>query len=58
MQAFSVDDRIEQLSAIESFPPPAGFAEHARAQDPADHAHAAADAPAWWEEQARQRLVW
>jgi len=29
MQKPSLDDRIEQLSAIEAFPPPPGFTEHA-----------------------------
>jgi acetyl-CoA synthetase len=57
MQRPSLDDRIEQLSTIEAFPPP-GFAQHAQARDPADHVRAAADGPARWAEQARQRLDW
>jgi hypothetical protein len=56
VQKPSLDDRIEQLSAIEAFPPPPGFAEHAQARDPADSARAAADGPAWWAAQARERL--
>jgi len=48
MQEHSLDDRIEQLSAIGAFPPPPGFAEHAHARDRADHVRAAADGPAWW----------
>jgi acetyl-CoA synthetase len=40
------------------FLPPAGFAAQARATDPGLYAQAEADAPAWWAEQARQRLDW
>ena len=58
MQEHCLDDRIEQLSAIEAFPPPPGFDEQARARDSADYAGAAADGPACWPEQARQRLDW
>ena len=58
MSSPTLDDRIEQLSAIEAFPPPPGFAAHAREGDPADYAVAAAEGPAWWAEQARQRLDW
>ena len=45
--------RIGELLDVATFPPPAEFAKHARAADPA-----AADAPAWWAEQARSRLDW
>src|SRR5215472_14012057 len=54
----SLADRIEQLSAVEAFPPPTGFAAQARVRDQGDYARAAADGPAWWAEQARQRLDW
>jgi acetyl-CoA synthetase len=54
----SVEDRIEQLSAIEAFSPPADFAAQAQVPDPGDYGRAAADRPAWWAEQARQRLDW
>ena len=54
----SVEDRIEQLSAIEAFSPPADFAAQAQVRDPGDYGRAAADGPAWWAEQARQRLDW
>jgi len=58
MQELSLDDRIEQLSAIEAFPPLPGFAGHAQARDPVGYVRAAADGPAWWAGQARQRLDW
>src|SRR5450755_1215313 len=48
-----VAQRIGELLDVATFPPPAEFAKHARAADPA-----AADAPAWWAEQARSRLDW
>jgi hypothetical protein len=54
----SLADRIEQLSAVDAFSPPTGFAAQARVRDPGDYARAAADGPAWWAEQARQRLDW
>ena len=54
----SLADRIEQLSSVEAFSPPTGFAAQARVRDPGDYARAAADGPAWWAEQARQRLDW
>ena len=54
----SLADRIEQLSAIEAFSAPAAFAAQARVRDQGDYARAAADGPAWWAEQARQRLDW
>ncbi len=38
--------------------PPADFAARAQVTDPAIYAQAEADAPAWWAEQARQRLDW
>jgi acetyl-CoA synthetase len=50
-------ERVDQLLEVEEFPPPPRFAEHARVTDPAVYEQAA-DAPAWWAEQARQRLHW
>jgi acetyl-CoA synthetase len=41
-----------------TFLPPTDFATQARATDPGIYAQADADAPAWWAEQARQRLDW
>ena len=41
-----------------TFLPPADFAARARVTDPDIYAQAEADAPAWWAEQARQRLDW
>jgi acetyl-CoA synthetase len=54
----SVDERLEQLLRVEEFAPPPRFAEHARVRDPGAYENAAADGPAWWAEQARQRLDW
>ena len=39
-------------------PPPADFAAKAKVTDPGIYEQAAADAPAWWAGQARQRLHW
>ncbi len=38
--------------------PPADFAARAQVTDPDIYAQAEADAPAWWAQQARQRLDW
>ena len=43
---------------VPSFPPPEEFVKHAKVTDPAIYDRAAADAPAWWAEQARTRLDW
>jgi acetyl-CoA synthetase len=48
----------DQPLEFTTFLPPAEFAEHARVADPGIYAQAEADAPAWWAEQARQRLDW
>jgi len=48
----------DQPLEFDTFLPPADFAAHAQITDPAIDAQAAADAPAWWAEQARQRLDW
>ncbi len=53
----SVQQRIDELQDTAEFPPPGHFAEHAACTDPAIYEQAA-DAPAWWAEQARQRLDW
>ncbi len=45
--------RLEELLAVESFPPPEEFARDAVLNDPAVYERAAADPLAWWEEQAR-----
>ena len=50
--------RIEELLDVATFPPPADFAKHAQVTDPAIYERAAADAPAWWAEQARARVDW
>jgi acetyl-CoA synthetase len=53
----SVEERLGQLLQVDDFPPPASFAAQAQVSDPAVYQHAA-DGPAWWAEQARQRLDW
>ena len=57
MPAPDLPERLDQLLEVEAFPPPPDFAEQARVRDPAIYGQAA-DAPAWWAEQARQRLDW
>jgi len=54
----SVEERLEQLLKTEEFPPPPDFAAHAQVRDPSVYEQAAKDGPAWWAEQARQRLDW
>jgi acetyl-CoA synthetase len=56
-RAEELQARIEQLLDLKEFPPPKDFAERAGVRDPAVYEQAA-DAPAWWAEQARQRLDW
>jgi acetyl-CoA synthetase len=46
-------ERLEELLAVETFPPPEQFARDALLNDPAIYERAAADPLAWWEEQAR-----
>jgi acetyl-CoA synthetase len=53
-----VEERLEQLLRVEEFAPPAEFAALAQVRDLATYEKAAADAPAWWADQARQRLDW
>jgi acetyl-CoA synthetase len=48
----------DQPLEFTTFLPPADFAAQARVTDPGTYAQAEADAPAWWAEQARQRLDW
>jgi acetyl-CoA synthetase len=54
----SVEERLGQLLQTEEFPPPPEFAARAKARDQAVYEKAAADGPAWWADQARQRLDW
>ncbi len=54
----STSERLDQLRDVEAFPPPADFAAQAKVTDPGSYEQAAADAPAWWAGQARQRLHW
>ncbi|MFI5080030.1 MAG: AMP-binding protein [Streptosporangiales bacterium] len=57
MQA-SIEERLEQLLQAGEFPPPPEFAARAKVRDQAVYEKAAADGPAWWADQARQRLDW
>jgi acetyl-CoA synthetase len=54
----TVDERLEQLLPNEEFPPPPEFAARAKVRDQAVYEKAAADGPAWWADQARERLDW
>jgi acetyl-CoA synthetase len=54
----SVEERLEQLLRVNEFPPLPEFAEHAKVRDPAVYEEAAKDGPAWWADQARERLDW
>jgi len=54
----SVEERLEQLLQTGEFPPPPEFAARAKVRDQAVYEKAAADGPAWWADQARQRLDW
>ena len=51
------EQRVEQLLDVERFAPPADFVDAARVTDPAVYDQAA-DATAWWAQQARERLDW
>ena len=51
-------ERLAELLDVKAFPLPADFAARAKVTDPGGYEQAAADAPAWWAEQARQRLHW
>ena len=54
----SSSHRLDHLLNVKCFPPPEEFVKHANVTDPAIYDRAAADAPAWWAEQARTRLEW
>ena len=54
----SVEERLEQLLQTGEFPPPPEFAGHAKVRDQAVYEEAAKDGPAWWADQARERLNW
>ncbi len=53
-----VEERLEELLRIEEFAPSPGFAGQAQVRDQALYDRAAQDGPAWWADQARQRLDW
>ena len=54
----SVEERLEQLLQAGEFPPPPEFAGRAKVRDQAVYEEAAKDGPAWWADQARERLNW
>ena len=58
MPEIPVEERFEQLLQASDFPPSAAFAAQAKVTDPAVYEQAAADPPAWWADEARQRLDW
>jgi acetyl-CoA synthetase len=58
VQSSSSPERLSQLLNVPEFAPPADFASRAQVTDPGIDKRAASDAPAWWAEQARQRLDW
>ena len=51
------DERVAQLLEVRTFPPPPGFTARSRVREAAIE-KASADGPAWWAEQARERLDW
>jgi acetyl-CoA synthetase len=51
-------ERLEHLLTVKEFAPPSDFAARAQVHDAAIYEKAAADGPAWWADQARQRLSW
>jgi len=53
-----VEKRLDLLLQVKDFAPPAGFTAQATVADPAVYTQAEADPPAWWADQARQRLDW
>jgi acetyl-CoA synthetase len=54
----SSPEKLSQLLNVTEFSPPADFASRAQVTDPGIDKRAASDTPAWWAEQARQRLDW
>src|ERR1700683_1339005 len=52
------EQRVELLLKVKYFAPPAEFTAQAKVADPAVYNQAAADPPAWWAAQARERLDW
>ena len=53
IQGTELEQRLESLLEVTSFPPPASFATHALWSDPAIYAEAEADPDAWWDRHAR-----
>ena len=56
-RAEELQARVEQLLDVKEFPPPPDFAGRASAGGSAVYQQAA-DSPAWWAGQARERLDW
>jgi acetyl-CoA synthetase len=53
----TLEQRLEEMLSIETFPPPEAFKEHALLSDPKVYEQADADWKGWWTAQARQ-LHW
>ncbi len=53
IQGTELEQRLESLLEVTSFPPPESFAAHALWNDPAIYAEAEADPEAWWDRHAR-----
>ncbi len=53
LAGIALEQRLEELLKVTSFPPPASFAAKALWNDPAVYAEAEADPNGWWERQAR-----
>jgi len=53
----AAEQRVERLLGVHRFAPPEPFVRNARVTDPAVYEQAA-DALAWWAQQARGRLHW
>ncbi|HEX6388833.1 MAG TPA: acetyl-coenzyme A synthetase N-terminal domain-containing protein, partial [Solirubrobacteraceae bacterium] len=56
--ATGLEQELEELLEVESFPPPETFAAAALVSDDSVHRAADADPVAWWADQARELLSW
>ncbi|HXQ89587.1 MAG TPA: acetyl-coenzyme A synthetase N-terminal domain-containing protein, partial [Solirubrobacterales bacterium] len=54
----SLEQRLEELLAVERFEPPAEFRANANWSDPRVYEEAGADPEAWWLAQAKELLDW
>jgi acetyl-CoA synthetase len=53
-----LEQRLEEMLAVEKFEPPKGFQANALWSDPKVYEEAAADPEAWWTAQAKELLDW